>query len=279
MRRSGWNPQRRNRNIGTAKSGFGQDNRMTIPDSWSDRRDYWEKLNNPVVVDCTIGDCNLTILVEPVQANFIHACTLEDIRKILHLIPPHDLAPIKLIVLRQPKRKEQIMCPVWGRLQYWSEIKGHAGPAIYLEAQSLNKTIRWPKSLCVEDSRELERLIADGHNVVSDRRYHTIHNNLESTRFTQLYRTLPHEIGHYVDYFESVKNPSNGDSDEESRLEAIYDSKPSFDKEAFAHQYATQFFEQHNKTGLLPFERILNEKGIAAEGLELSWFSPMMDAD
>jgi hypothetical protein len=58
-----------------------------------------------------------------------------------------------------------------------------------------------------------------------------------------------------------------------------YDSKSSFDKEAFAHQYATQFFEQHNKTGSLPFERILNEKVIAAEGLELSWFSPMMDAE
>jgi hypothetical protein len=278
MRRSGWNPQRRNRNIGTAKSGFGQDNRMTIPDSWSDRRDYWEKLNNPVVVDCTIGDCNLTILVEPVQANFIHACTLDDIRKLLYLIPPHDLDPIKLIVLRQPKRKEQIMCPVWGRLQYWSEIKGYAGPAIYLEAQPLNNTIRWPKSLCVEDSRELERLIADGHHIVSDRRYHTIHNNLESTRFTQLYRTLPHEIAHCIDYFESVKKPSNGDLDKEIRLKAIYNSKPSFDKETFAHRYATQFFEQQKKAGLLPFARILDETVMAAERLELSWFSPMMDA-
>jgi hypothetical protein len=250
---------------------------MTIPDSWSDRRAYWEKLNNPVAVDCTLGNCTLTILVEPVQANFIHACTLDDIRKILHLIPPHHLAPIKLIVLRQPKRKEQIMCPVWGRLRYWSKIKGYAGPAIYLEAQPLSKTIRWPKSLCVEDSRELDRLIADRHNVVSDRRYHTIHHTLESTRFTQLYRTLPHEIGHYIDYFESVKTPSNGDLDEESRLDAIYDSKPSFDKETFAHHYANQFFEQHQKIGLLPFEHILDEKAIAAEGLELSWFSSMMD--
>ncbi len=164
-------------------------------------------------------------------------------------------------------------------MQYWSEIKGYAGPSIYLEAQPLNKAIRWPKSLCVEDSRELERLIADGHNIVSDRRYHRIHISVESTRFTQLYRTLPHEIGHYVDYFESVKKPSNGDLDEEIRLKTIYNSKPSFDKETFAHRYGTQFFEQQNKTGVVPSERILNETVIAAERLESSWFCPVIDID
>jgi hypothetical protein len=272
MRSSGWNPQRRNRNIGTSKSGFGQDNRMNIPESWSDRRFYWEKLENPVVIDCTVGECNFTIFVEPIQANFVHACTPDDIKKLLSLIPEKHLAPIKLVVLRQPKKKEKIMNPIWGRLQYWSEIKGHAGPTIYLEAQRLDKPLRWRKSLSVEDTHELERLISDGHHIVSDHRYHTIFSSLESIRATQLYRTLPHEIGHYVDYLESVQEPSRGDFDEKKQLEAIYDSKPEHDKEAFAHHYAMRFLERQRAAKFIPFERILNETDLIAEGLEPFWF-------
>jgi hypothetical protein len=38
----GFNPIRRNRNIGTAKSGHGQDNRMTIPKIAHGSNDFWE---------------------------------------------------------------------------------------------------------------------------------------------------------------------------------------------------------------------------------------------
>jgi hypothetical protein len=272
MQNSGWNPQRRNKNIGTAKSGFGQDNRMNIPESWSDHRVYWEKLEKPVAVICSVGGCEFTILVEPVQPRFVHSCTPGDIKKLLSLIPVKHLASIKLIVLRQPKRKERIMNPVWGRLQYWSEIERYCGPAVYLEAQRLDKPLRWRKSLSVEETLELERLSADGHSIVSDRRYHNIFSNLESIRATQLYRTLPHEIGHYVDYLESVQEPSRGDFDEKGRLQVIYDCKPVHDKEAFAHQYATKFIERQRESKLIPFERISNKSDFIAEGLEPEWF-------
>ena len=49
--RPGWNPSRRNRNIGTAKSGHGQNNRLVIPARWSDDRVFWEKLRDPIAVE------------------------------------------------------------------------------------------------------------------------------------------------------------------------------------------------------------------------------------
>ncbi len=44
MQRPGWNATRRNRNIGTARQGHGQDNRMVIPSNWQDLRRYWKRL-------------------------------------------------------------------------------------------------------------------------------------------------------------------------------------------------------------------------------------------
>jgi hypothetical protein len=266
MRRPGWDARRRNKNIGTAKSGHGQNNQMKIPSSRKFEQLYYENLENLVAIVRWIGDHKITILVEPVKEGFIHACTPDDITRILHLIPTRHLESINLVVLRQPKHKEHLLCPVWGRLQYWSNIRQYEGVAIHLEAQPIETTFRWSKSLCLDDLKELERLTQDGHHVVSDRRHYAIHTSLESTRNTQLYRTLPHEIGHYVDYFKSVRRDGDGD---------LYWSKPSDEKEVFAHRYADQFYEKEKKAGNIPFERILNEEQIVTDGLVLSWFVPL----
>ncbi|CAN7504086.1 hypothetical protein LJR118_003525 [Acidovorax sp. LjRoot118] len=42
--RPGWNPVRRNRNIGTPAQGHGEDNRLTIPESRHDRSFFHECL-------------------------------------------------------------------------------------------------------------------------------------------------------------------------------------------------------------------------------------------
>jgi hypothetical protein len=265
MRRPGWDARRRNKNIGTSKSGHGQNNRMKIPISRKFEQSYCENLENLVAIVRRIGDHKITILVEPVRAGFIHACTPDDIMQILSLIPPRHIESIDLLVLRQPKHKEYLLCPVWGRLQYWSKIRQYAGVAIYLDAQPVETVFRWHKSLCPDDLQELERLVQDGHRVISERRYYAIYTDLESTRNTQLYRTLLHEVGHYVDYFKSVQKDETSD---------VYWSKPGDEKEAFAHRYADQFCEKKRKAGHIPFERILNEERIVADGLALSWFVP-----
>jgi hypothetical protein len=265
MRRPGWDARRRNKNIGTAKSGRGQNNQMRIPEHWMGGNYIlsYEKLENSVAIERTVGSRKITFLVEPVQAGFLHACTPDDIVRVLELLPPEHAQGIDLIVLRQPKRKERILEPVWGRLQYRSQIQQYTGVAIHLEAQPIDRVQRWRKSLSPEDIQELDRLVRDGHQVISERRYYAIYTNLESIRATQLYRTLPHEIGHYVDYLNSVKD--TGDND-------LFWSKPSKDKEAFAHRYATEFWEREKVSGCIPFDRILNEEKLITEGLMLSWF-------
>jgi hypothetical protein len=45
MRRAGWNPTRRNRNIGTAKSGHGLDNSLVIPSPRYESWVFWQNLD------------------------------------------------------------------------------------------------------------------------------------------------------------------------------------------------------------------------------------------
>ena len=276
MNRTGWDARRRNRNIGTGKSGLGQNNRLTISQPWMDDRLFYERLVSPVVQELSVNGATITILVEEPHPDFCHACTPEDIERVIKLLPRKHLEPIKLIVLRQPKKKEQILRSVWGRLQYWSDIEQYSGPAIHIDAQLRNGTLRWSKSLTPDYRLELQRLEQDGHRIKSDRRYYHITGNIESVRNTQLFRTLPHEVGHYADYLESVELPAGNNDEKWGQLRELYSSKPSKDKEDFAHRYATEFFELQKVKNELPFDKILDPKTMIENGLDPLWFS---DAD
>lgn len=170
MNRPGYNPVRRNRNIGTEKSGFGQDNRLKIPRAWAERRFFYERLIEPIVVPCDIGQLRIHVLVEPPLQGFTHACTVDDILRVLSYVPLAHTLPFEVIVLRQPKRKERILGPVWGRMVYWSNLGRFTGPAIYPETQDTSRPLKWSKSLTPDQAHELERLRDDGHHVTSDRR-------------------------------------------------------------------------------------------------------------
>lgn len=272
MRRSGWDARRRNKNIGTAKSGHGQDNQLTIPMSWADNRLFYEKLNNPVALTRSINGKTLTFLIEATYSGNVHAATPQDITQVLELIPLEHLRDIELIVLRQPKKKERIINSVWGRLLYWTEMEKYSGPAIHLEAQVPNSTLKWSKSLSPDHAIELDRLREDGHRIETDRRNHYITSSFDAIRTTQLYRTLPHEIGHYVDYLESVKIPAGDNEAERQRLDKLYATKPTKDKEDFAHRYATEFCAKYTSEGKFPFPPQFDAGVLAAEGLNPSWF-------
>ena len=226
MNRPGYNPTRRNRNIGTENAGYGQNNRLVIPAAWADDRRYYEKLVNPIEVAVKVRSVSLQILVEPPLIGFAHACTIDDIEHLLQLVPVAHFQAFRLIVLRQPKRKERNLSPTWGRWVYWSNIGVHSGSAIYLEAQDLSRPIRWSTSLTPDYARELDRLHEDGHMVSSGKRSHLITCTLDSTRRTQLYRTLPHEIGHYVHYLQTVEEPSRDDIDKWLGLDKRYRTSP-----------------------------------------------------
>lgn len=299
------NPSRRNRNIGTAKQGYGQDNKLVIPFPSVEMKDFYERLGEYKTVVRVVNEHKFKFIVEKTRQNSFHACTLDDIEKILIQIPKQDYGELELIILRQPSRKEENLKPVWGRLIYSYEFENDFFAALIIEAVSLEKSFKWSKKLSVDAQKELQRLKKDGHNITSGKQYFEAEYELKNIRATQLYRTLPHEFGHYVHYLETVVHPlrylkeqvveldkkiddqdtaeSNPLFDKWSKLDDNYRGKieeleekyfaiPSTEKEVFAHCYADKLKKKLELKKLIPFDRILDKEKIIKEGLNLEDF-------
>ncbi|UII21512.1 hypothetical protein [Fulvivirga ligni] len=144
------NPTRRNRNIGTSKQGHGKDNKLTIPYPAVVEKSFIERLSDYHKENRTINGNNFKFVIETTRENSAHACTVDDIAEIIRHIPPEDYQDLNLIILRQPKRKEEILASVWGRLIYSYDFEGTNGPAIMLEAIDSDKTLKWTKHLTPE---------------------------------------------------------------------------------------------------------------------------------
>lgn len=238
---TGRNATRRSRNIGTSRQGRGQNNRMAIAQSWHSSKIFVENLGAHTHATRHINGHNIAFLVEENRRGCEHACTQNDIAHILRFVPPGDLDGLAMIVLRQPKRKEEMLSPVWGRWFPFVEIGKCSGSAIFLEAFEVSKTMRWSKSLEPDEERRLQRLREDGHSIREDGRSYIFSYTLDSIRTTQLYWTLLHEVGHHVDF---------------RRDEEAFDRKARADKEAFASRYADEMQSTLRAKGALPFVRI-----------------------
>ncbi len=103
--RSGRNPTRRNRNIGTAKSGHGQNNKLKIPNGhcWSR---FWERVPGGIVIRREICGRTVAFLVQPTIKTFVHSCTIDDICTLFKLIPLNDWEDLGIICFRQATRKQ-----------------------------------------------------------------------------------------------------------------------------------------------------------------------------
>ena len=153
---------------------------------------------------------------------------------------------------------------------YYAEIADLEGAALILEAMDTSKPRKWPLSLDPEAAAELERLREAGHHIETARRAHIIHSSLETGRATQLYHTVPHEIGHWVDYLRSVEEPaaqSRDQGDDWCHWWDLYWSRPSKEREAFAHRYADETRRSLNDAGVIPFERCLDLDVLRRDGL------------
>lgn len=268
------NPTRRNRNIGTKKQGHGQDNRLVIPHPGWTSCQFQERLKDPVQVARDVEGQPFRFFVEPPRNGFKHSCTIDDVCKLLSYIPVQDREPITSVVFRQPTAKEEILAGVWGRLLYWSVPLG--GPTIFLESITDPGSLRWSRSFKPGAYIELERMRRHGHRVVEEPRHYVLHFDLESVRSTQLFQTVAHEIGHYVHYMEYVENASEQELDlyGEDTLWERYHAKANQEKEGFANRYADEFFRRLQIDGKLPFPRMFNERKIARDGLNPTWFRP-----
>jgi hypothetical protein len=253
MNRSGWNPSRRNRNIGTANRGFKSRNGFGIPDSWPSERIYWQKLKNPVIVHDAIGAHEFSLIVEPTYDDFRHHVSIADLTEILRHVPEAHRRDIKLFVWRQPSRKEAIFASVWGRLGYLADFGRYWGPTIILEAQPVDMNFTLNRGMADEMKSELERLRAEGHGIEMSKRHFVIQSPPVAIRNTQLYRTLMHEIGHYVDFIEKVESPIADSAPEADDAQSRYFARPSVEREHFAEKYAATLRAKLESKGVIPF--------------------------
>jgi hypothetical protein len=102
---------RRNRNIGASAQGHGQDNRLTIPDPVAASGAYWSRIGEYTFHTRPLAERKFPVLVETPRPGCAHACTVDDIVNVLSLLPPAHTALLSGVVLRQPKRKEQVLAP------------------------------------------------------------------------------------------------------------------------------------------------------------------------
>jgi hypothetical protein len=248
--RNARDPRRRNRKLGTPDFAWRDRGswapRYEIPwPGWEDRApgERWVPQH---VKERTVHGRSLRIVVErPLQA-WSHACTPDDVVDVLSRLPSADVAGIGLVVLLQPARKEEQLRSVWGRLHWATEFRGYVGPAVTLSAQNLARpTLRWPRSLSPDAQEELERLRATGFAIRSGRREWVIELDLPTVRRWQRERTLPHEVGHWVDFRRRVLAHTGRENVADAVEHPDYDlllgrwgRRPHRERERFANAYA-----------------------------------------
>lgn len=221
------------------------------------------------MVKRTVGCREIAFIVEQTREGYVHACTVDDVCHLLSMVVPSDLESLDTVVMRQSTRKQALINPAWGRLAYAADFgrPGHktirSGPALFLEATDPTRVWKWSRKLCPEDSLELERLRNDGHSVDDAGKRFEFRSTLQANRATQLYRTLLHEVGHLVHWFENVVRPAADDFDLYSVLSARYFARPGLERESFAHQYADGLRNRLTEEGRIPFEPMGRDSSIS----------------
>ena len=200
------NPTRRNRNIGTSKQGYGQNNKLTIPEPFDVLKDFYERLVDYKKFKRVIKGHEFIFIVESTRETSKHSCSIDDIETMIEQIPKEDYGELKFIVLRQPKRKEETLSPTWGRLIYSYEFEDEYFPAIILDTVDFENKFKRTNKLSIDSQKEIKRLEEDGHKIINDGRHYVAEYTIENVRNTQLYRTLPHEFGHYIKSSDKEKN-------------------------------------------------------------------------
>ncbi len=255
-------------------------------------RHVHERIDHYNVCDRRVHNRRVVFLVEHTHEEMYHACTVDDVATVLAALPrkdvPHDTCEdddlgdeFELgVVLFQPTKKTNILASAWGRLRYAAEPgklgrPAFAGPAIYLSASRFPLQARWSRRLSVDEQAELARLRPDATQVESDSRHHHLTFELEGVRRVQLYRTLLHEVGHWVDYYRRVDcaDASEDGEDWESLWEK-YCQHPTSEGEAAAHRYADATRQRLESEGVIPFARKLDPEIIVADGLRTADFAP-----
>lgn len=94
------------------------------------------------------------------------------------------------------------------------------------------------------------------------KRGYVIESTLESVRRTQLYRALPHELGHLHHFREYER---------EDRI-SEYWSVPQEERGQFAHPFAKELAARLEGDRTIPFERSFDTRAWSVHEIEAGWF-------
>jgi hypothetical protein len=268
----GYDARRRNRHQGTAARGHGRDNRLVVPSvrgelgviSWRSRTGLpVQRVGAHRTVHREIAGKGWTFVVERTSPDCWHACSVDDLARMLALIPGEDHEGLDLVILHQPTRKYRQLDGSWGQLCYSVELGRRDCAAVVLHAFAASGSWRWNRGRGPgpDDWQELERLRQDGHEITGCGRKLTIHTTRQAVRDTQLYRTVPHEIGHWTDFLEQARR-------EDTR------ERPAREREHSAHRYADTIREQLTRNGHIPFPQMIERESLLADQLDPGDFIP-----
>ncbi len=256
-------PERRNRNIGTAKAGHGQNNRMRIPESWQDRFGefsiYYERIEPAQYRIVEVKGNKVKFYFEDLRDGYVYGFGIDDVVYLLSLLADQFAEFPQIVVFRQPTNKQAALMPVWGRFAYYFgpidyDDDSVDKSAIVFEAKRIGEIMRYPHKMSLEDRKEFERLKEDGHVFTKEKRYWETRLSEETIRSTVLYRTLIHELGHWKQYCDDVKFKEREAEAEEKDPHDRHHSRPAVEKEQFAHRFADENRRKLRDLGLIPFE-------------------------
>lgn len=110
--------------------------------------------------------------------------------------------------------------------------------------------------MTVDDRAEYNRLVADGHPFVETKRHFQAELVEHAVRNTKLYRTLLHELGHLAHYHHDVLNDQTALDQDQDLANDLYLSKPSSEREVFAHSFAENLSHALRLTEEIPFDAL-----------------------
>ena len=124
-----------------------------------------------------------------------------------------------------------------------------------MDATPATGTRRVGRRMTPDQHAELDRLRRSPAKVAETRRSIDFTLTPAFVREVQLYRTVLHEIGHWVDYLEKVEIPSDRPGADWSDLWERYWLRPRSERESFAHRYADEAGSALEALEAIPFKR------------------------
>ncbi len=215
---------------------------------------FYERMEPAYFAQEDIGGFDVKVFYEMPNDGFTYGCSPPDVVKVLNAVAPNVPTLPDMIAFRQPTRKQRQLKPVWGRLLYFADFGAHDGSAIILEAQEMGATLSQSKQMSPEDRAELDRLRADGHVFNKTKRSFEALLSAQTVRATILFRTLLHELGHWIQYCDDVLNATTALDPDQDVASDLYFSKPGSEREVYAHRFADRLAARLRTSGTIPFE-------------------------